>query len=212
MSVNHFLQFGIGVGERPEQDMLDSILEEQIKAMGHDFVYVPRTLVKEDNLFGEDVLSAFEKYYTIEMYITNATAYEGNGDLLSKFGLDITDQMTLTCSRNRFQDETGMDLPREGDLIWFPLGKALWQIDRLEDQNPFYQLSKQFLFEIHCSLFTFSQETFETGHEDVDKIAEFFGVDEEGIVSDVQGDNATIDEEADRVIDWSENDPFSAGI
>lgn len=210
--INHHLQFGNGIGERVEQDLLADILEEQIRAVGHDFIYCPRTLVKEDVLFGEDVLSAFLKHYTIEMYIATAQAYEGSGDLQMKLGLEITDQMTLTCARHRFQHETGVEMPKEGDLIWFPLGKALWEISRVEDQNPFYQLSKNYLFDIHCKLFSFSQETFDTGHEDVDKIATFFGVDVEGNVSDVRAENELISEEADVVVDWSENDPFGSGV
>ena len=100
---------------------------------GHDCFYIPRVLVKEDNLFGEDVLSKFENYYELEMYVKNVEGFEGEGDFLSKFNVEIRDEMTFTISKRRFNDEVdsakqtldsaGNEIgrPLEGDLIYFPL-------------------------------------------------------------------------------------------
>ena len=108
----------------PDQRLIESIIIESIKVYGIDVNYLPRTLVNEDTIFGEDRVSQFKDSRVIEMYIKNVEGFEGQGDFLSKFGLDIRDQITFTVAIRRFdQLESGYPRPREGDLIYFPLGE-----------------------------------------------------------------------------------------
>ena len=84
-----------------EQDVMDDLIVESIKMYGMDVKYLPRTLVKEDILLGEDVLSTFSNAIDLEMYIKNTQGFEGEGDFLSKFNLEIRDQITFTVSKKK---------------------------------------------------------------------------------------------------------------
>ena len=148
---------------------------EAIKIYGHDFVYIPRTLVKEDELFGEDVLSTFDNGVEIEMYVQNVDGFEGDGDFVSKFGLEVRDSMKLVVSKKRFEEEitpveSSITYPREGDLIFFPMTKGLFEIKFVEHENPFYQLNKLYTYSLSCELFQYGQEDLNTGWTDVDKV------------------------------------------
>lgn len=201
MTTNNYFQQGLGLGEKTEQELVQDATDELIQMSGFDFYYVPRNLVKTDKIFGEDVLSTFTKYYTIEMYFNNINDWGGQDDLLSKFGLAVDQSAELICSRRRFLQETATDYPKEGDLIYFPLTRSLFQIDRVEFENPFYILSKQYTFMIKCSLYSHSYETFDTGIEAVD---ESLGNDFDPLF----GENEEINTEAAEDIDFSEEFPF----
>jgi len=157
-----------------EQNVAEDLTIETIKAMGKDMVYIPRSLVNEDKLFGEDVLSKFDDGYQLEMYIQSVDGFEGEGDILSKFGLEIRDRVELIVSRKRFEEAVGsyenITRPREGDLIFFPLSKTLFEINFVEHENPFYQLGKLYTYKLSCEVFTYSQEVIDTGYTDVDTI------------------------------------------
>ena len=159
-----------------EQNVLEDLTIETIKTMGKDMVYIPRTLVNVDDLFGEDVLSKFDDGYQLEMYIQSVDGFEGEGDILAKFGLEIKDRVELVVSRKRFEQSVGdyesITRPREGDLIFFPLSKTLFEINFVEHENPFYQLGKLFTYKLSCEVFTYSEEVIDTGYSDVDKIEE----------------------------------------
>lgn len=162
--------------QRGEQKIIEDLTAESIKIHGHDFVYMPRTLVKEDELFGEDVQSKFNDGVDIEMYISNVDGFEGDGDFISKFGLEIRDSVTLVVSKKRFLQEIGsledysITNPREGDLIYFPLTKGLFEIKFVEHENPFYQLNKLYTYSLSCELFQYSQEDLATEWTEIDKI------------------------------------------
>ena len=160
--------------KRSEQDLVDSLTVESIKIHGYDMVYIPRTLVQEDKIFGEDVLSKFEEGNTIEMYIDSVDGFEGEGDFISKFGLEIKDTISLIVSRTRFEDVMSHDgniiRPREGDLVYFPFSRGLFEIKFVEHENPFYQQGKLYTYKLSCELFTYSQETIDTGYSDVDSV------------------------------------------
>jgi hypothetical protein len=158
-----------------DANVVEDLTIETIKAMGHDFVYIPRTLVDVDDLFGEDLISKFDDGYELEMYIQNVDGFEGEGDILTKFGLEIRDRMTLVVSKRRFEKavatyESKIKRPREGDLIYFPFSKTLFEINFVEHENPFYQLGKLYTYVLNCEVFTYSQEDVDTGISDIDKV------------------------------------------
>ena len=170
MSVNPYFKKYSG-----DASIVEDLTIETIKAAGHDFVYIPRTLVDVDELFGEDYSSKFDDGYELEMYIQNVDGFEGEGDILSKFGLEIRDRMTLVVSKRRFESTVGtyenkITRPREGDLIYFPLSKTLFEINFVEHENPFYQLGKLYTYVLECEVFTYSQEDIDTGISDIDKV------------------------------------------
>jgi len=157
-----------------EQNVVEDLTIETIKSMGRDMVYIPRTLVNTDDLFGEDTISKFDDGYQLEMYVASVDGFEGEGDVLSKFGIEIRDKMDLIVSRKRFDETVGIyeeiKRPREGDLIYFPLSKTLFEINFVEHENPFYQLGKLFTYRLSCEVFTYSQEEIDTGYTDIDTV------------------------------------------
>jgi hypothetical protein len=157
-----------------EQNVLEDLTIETIKAMGKDMVYIPRTLVNEDKLFGEDLISKFDDGYQLEMYIQSVDGFEGEGDILSKFGLEIRDRVELLVSKKRFEQTVGdyesVTRPKEGDLIYFPLSKTLFEINFVEHENPFYQLGKLYTYKLSCEVFTYSHEEIDTGYTDIDSV------------------------------------------
>jgi hypothetical protein len=270
MATNPYFSYSI----TGEQDLHESLIIEQIKMFGRDVYYIPRTLVKEDHIFGEDTISRFNGAYAIEAYISDTTGFGGDGELYSKFGLRITDQMEFVISRKRFTEAvdgiapvgfqipnimnysgqanvglntvsvglgnptwgpsiqanpsnyeiifndgltatiasasgtaspgaqwtltgtwpanaTGAPLtirskdyyagipgatlivegrPNEGDLIWFPLAKKLFQINFVEYESPFYQFGKNFVWNLKTEIFEYSDEKLDTGVADIDAV------------------------------------------
>jgi len=159
---------------RSEQDLIDDLSVEIIKIHGFDMVYLPRTLVREDELFGEDRSpSRFTTGIEIEMLVENVDGFEGDGEIMSKFGLEIKDNISLLVARRRFEKEfshLGFLSPREGDLIWFPISGALFEINFVERENPFYQLNRISTYKMTCSLFQYTGEDFETGWSSIDGV------------------------------------------
>jgi hypothetical protein len=160
---------------RNEQRLLDDLTVETIKATGRDVYYIPREYVKLDRIFGEDILSQFKQAYLIEMYVMDVIKFQGQKDVATKFGLDITDKLDLQVSITRFRQEVytkNSDIfkPREGDLIYFPLSKHLFEINLVEDEIPFYQFGALTTFTLKCELFSYSNETIDTGITEVDEV------------------------------------------
>ena len=155
---------------RNEQELLHSLVTESIQIYGHDVNYIPRTLVNEDKILGEDSISEYKDAYSIEMYIKSVDGFEGEGDLVSKFGLEIRDQIVFSVARRAFE---GLDIgvrPKEGDLIFFPLTEKLFQVMFVEHETPFYQTGALPTFDLTCELFTYSDEKIDTGIEELDVI------------------------------------------
>lgn len=153
----------------PERNLFDDLTVEAIKIYGNEVYYIPRNLVSRDDLFGESRYSRFNQFRMIEMYMDTTTAFEG-GDMFTKFGFEIRDSVKFTVSKKRFKRETGMDRPLEGDLIFLPLSKGLFEIKFVEHENPFYQLGKLVSYQLTCELFQYSEEEFETGVPELDAI------------------------------------------
>ena len=164
-----------------EQDLHEDLVVESLRFYGHECFYLPRTIVDEDELFGEDNSSKFGDAYQVEMYIENTEGFEGEGDLLSKFGVEVRDQATFVLSRRTWQRFISLDSnlavstrPQEGDLIYFPLGNQVFEIRFVEHENPFYQLGKLNVFKLQCETFEYSHEEIDVGIAELDNIEDKF--------------------------------------
>jgi hypothetical protein len=146
-----------------DQNLLNDINREVIQQAGIDVMYLPRTLVKEDLVMNEDVLSQFTASYQMEMYVKSSDNFGGPDDAIAKFGLDIRDELILVVHRETFKFATEMFVPLEGDLIYFPLSKGLFEIKFVEDEQPFYQVGKNYVFELNCEVFQYGEEKIDTG-------------------------------------------------
>jgi hypothetical protein len=172
MPTNPYFKF-----QPTEQNVTEDIAIEIIRMMGKELWYIPREFVNLDRLFGEDQLNRFTKAYPIEMYIVSYSGFDG-GEVISKFGIENKDRMTVVLSKKRFNKEVttndiSINRPREGDLIYFPLSKTLFEINFVEHELPFYQLDKNYVFTLTCETFTYSAENFNTGNETIDSVNDF---------------------------------------
>ena len=164
-----------------EQNLHEDLVVESLRFYGHECYYLPRTIVDEDEIFGEDTSSKFGDAYMVEMYIENTEGFEGEGDLLSKFGVEVRDQATFVLSRRTWDRFISLDSnlatstrPQEGDLIYFPLGNQTFEIRFVEHENPFYQLGKLNVFKLQCETFEYSHEAFDTGIAELDGVEDSF--------------------------------------
>jgi len=168
-------------GSAQEQKFMENLVVESIEIYGQDIYYVPRNLVNRDTVFGEDSDSQFDSARAIRAYVNNVEGWEGQGELLSKFGVRVEDKTTFIFSREKFKEKVD-DLevlnvegrPNEGDLIWFPTTKHLFQIQFVEAEKPFYQLGKGYVWECQCELFEYSDEDLDTGVAEIDAIETAF--------------------------------------
>jgi hypothetical protein len=157
-----------------EQNLVEGITIEIIQTTGLDCVYVPREYLSIDRVFGEDPGSSFTNSYTVEMYLQSYKGFDGT-DLISQFGLEIKDKVMLIVARKRFKEEVtnkkpSITRPREGDLIYFPLAKALFEINFVEHENPFYPLGKLYSYAITAELFTYSYEKINTQNSAINSV------------------------------------------
>ena len=160
-----------------EQNLFEDIVIEALQIYGIDTMYIPRKIIKKDLILNEDLLSEFNNTYPIEMYLENVDGFEGDGDFLSQFGLEIRDQITLIVSRlrwnqfvGRFGYEKNTARPIAGDLIYLPLTKNLFEIKFVEPDKPFYQIGYVPTFKLICELFEYESQDLDTGIEGVDDI------------------------------------------
>ena len=160
-----------------EQHLYEDLVVEALRMYGHNVFYLPREVIEEDSILNEDVQSKFGDSYQVEMYIENTDGFEGEGDLMSKFGVQIRDQATFIMSLRTWERFISLDdnlatsfRPNEGDLIYFPLSGSMFEIKFVEHEDPFYQVGKLFVFKRTCELFEYSQEDFDTGIGDIDLI------------------------------------------
>lgn len=162
---------------RSEQLLYEDIIIESLKIYGQDVYYLPRDIVNEDKVFGDDVPSRFNSSYKVEMYIENIEGFDGEGDLFTKFGVEIRDQATFIVSRKRwsqtvqrYDNEINSVRPKEGDLIYLTLSNSLFQIMAVEHEQPFYQLSNLPTYKLRCELFEYNDENLDTGIGVIDAI------------------------------------------
>lgn len=160
---------------RSEQNLVEDLVIEALKIYSQDVYYIPREMVSRDEILNETIESKFTDAHLIEMYIENTEGFGGDGSLFTKFGLEIRDQATFVVSRKRWNDVVGKwntttvkDRPNEGDLIYLPLSKSLFEIKWVENQSPFFQLSKVPVWKMTCELFEYSDEEIKTGVSEID--------------------------------------------
>ena len=165
-----------------EQTLLEDLIIESIKIYGIECYYMPRTLVAEDNIFGEDPLSKFQQAYNVEMYIKSVDGFDGEGDFLSKFNIEIRDEITFVVAKRRWSEEigdsqstpvnedSGVARPAEGDLIYFPLNGKIFEVKFVEHEAVFYQFGDLQTYELRCELFEYSYEDITTGIASIDAV------------------------------------------
>lgn len=158
-----------------EQNLIEELIIESIKIYGIEVFYLPRTIVNKDTLYGSDDSSLYDSFHTIEMYIKNVNGFAGEGDLLSKFGLEIRDQITFTVARRTFGEVVANNedqiRPNEGDIIYFPLNNKIFRINFVEHESIFYQMGSLQVYDLKCELFEYSGEIFNTGIDAIDNLA-----------------------------------------
>jgi len=184
-----------------EQDLLHDLIIESISIYGQDMLYLPREIVNYDNLLGEDDQSKYTKAIQIVTYIESIDGFSGDGRFISKFGLEIRDQINLVMSQRVFTEivgsETGQVRPNEGDLLFFPLNKKCFVIRFVDKYSMFYQLGALPTWRITVELFEYSNEIFDTGYPEIDILQDKFS---SNII-----DWALLDENGDYLTDESEN-------
>jgi len=164
-------------GARSEQNLYEDLIIESIKIYGQDLYYMPRDLVNVDAVFREDPVSSFNSNYLLEMYVDNVDGFDGEGDLFTKFGVEIRDQVTFTVSKRRWQqtvmrydNEITGTRPFEGDLVFTPFSKKLFQIMHVEHEQPFYQLNNLPVFKLQCELFEYNDEDIDVSNDAISQL------------------------------------------
>lgn len=214
-------------GSLNENMLLSDLIEEAIQIYGQNFYYIPRTLVAKDEILGEDRLSKFKDAYSIEMYIENPQGFLGQGEFISKFGLYIEQSLQLVVSRRRWRELVARhgksilsERPAEGDLIYYPIQKRLFEIKHVEKETGFWQLGQLHTYKLTVELFQYASERLETGIPDIDTFESLKSFDQTklsdipdenqnvGIDSkDNYGDNRKFNQRANTII-FDEDNPF----
>ena len=173
-------------GSQGEQRLVQNLINEQLKIYGVEVTYIPRKFVRKQTIIKEVQSSAFDDNFLLEAYLNTYEGYRGQGDIMTKFGVSLRDEVTLTISRERFEDfispflEADDDYelasrPREGDIIFFPLGERLFEVKFVEHEEPFYQLGKNYVYQLKCELFEYEDEVIDTGIDAIDSQLEDLG-------------------------------------
>ena len=169
-------------GSANEQRLIQELINEQLKIYGVEVTYIPRKFVRKETILKEVTSSKFDDNFALEAYIANYEGYSGSGDILTKFGMSLKDELTLIISKERFEDFISPFLesmdddeivlssrPREGDIVYFPLGGRLFEIKFVEHEQPFYQLGKTYVYELKCELFEYEDEVLDTSIDEIDQ-------------------------------------------
>ena len=164
-------------GNQNEQRLYEELIIEQLSIYGQDVYYLPRQLMNHDDLLGDDVTSRFPTSHKIEMYIENVEGFDGEGDLYTRFGVEIRDEATFVVAKTRFttqvqrpDNEIDTDRPTEGDLIYLPLTNKMFEIQHVEHEQPFYQIENVPVFKMRCTLFEYTGEDFDTSIDTIQDI------------------------------------------
>lgn len=227
-----------------EQYLLEDLIIESISIYGQDMIYLPRALNTYDALLTEDSTSIYNRAIAMTMYIKDVSGFMGDGAIMSQWGLAIHDQVTFTFAKRIWEEEvgslTGTPRPNEGDLIYFPLNQKCFQIKFVDYKPMFYPLGSLPTYDVTCELFTYSDETIDTGIPEIDKlqtdfttniidwalldengqplggedgnylVSEAYGVENAGPLSE-QNEIIQNEQTSNNVINFSELDPFSEG-
>ena len=173
----YFPQHG---GVATEQNLVQDLVDEQIKLFGSDVFYIPRVHLKDQTL-GEVIQSEFNQSYMIEMFLVNVEGFGAGAEFVSKFGLRITDEITFVVSRRRWEQSANPALnlavdgrPNEGDLIYFPMTEDLYEVKYVERENPFFQLGKQYFYQLTAEIYEQGADKFDTGIDEIDDVERQF--------------------------------------
>ena len=184
MAINHYFQGGRGIGNAAEKLLHEDVIIESLKIFGQDVYYMPRVLVNRDLVLGEDTSSRFDDSYLIEMYFETNEGFAGENEIINKFGLEIRDDTTLIVSKRRFEEHVANTAnliasgrPNEGDVIFVPLMNKFFEIQFVEDQEPFYQLGNLPVYKLRVTSFEYSNEQINTGQEILDQAEDKFTLD-----------------------------------
>jgi hypothetical protein len=224
-----------------EQQLLENLIIEAIRIYGEDMYYIPRKLNNYDSVYGADDQSSYEQAFPIEIYIKSVDGFSGDNNFMSKFGIEIRDQVIFSIAQRRFNEDIGIYTtqvrPNEGDLIYFPLNRKCFQIKYVNKFEMFYQLGTLQTWEMTCELFEYSNETLNTGILDIDILQTKYDTNilhwtiraedgsiiltedsdyitqENSSVGDLisEDDSDEIQIESDQFVDFSTKDPFSEG-
>ena len=173
-------------GSPNEQNLIQDLVNEHLKIYGVEVTYIPRKFVRKQTIIKEVQSSVFDDNFLLEAYVNTFDGYGGQGDIMTKFGVSLRDELTVTISKERFEDFISPFLaadddyelatrPREGDVIFFPLGSRLFEVKFVEHEQPFYQLGKNYVYQLKCELFEFEDEVFDTDIEEIDSQLEDIG-------------------------------------
>ena len=179
-------------GTSSEQRLVQDLVNEQLQMFGTEVTYIPRKFVNTTSIIQEVQSSKFDDNFAIEAYVNTYDGYSGAGDVLTKFGMSLRDEVTLTISKERFEDfiapfmNSTDDIllasrPREGDLVFFPLGSRLFEVKFVEHEDPFYQLGKNYVYQLKCELFEYEDEVIDTSIDAIDT-----QVEDEGYITQLQ--------------------------
>ena len=185
-------------GTASEQRLVQDLINEHLTFHGVEVTYIPRKYVNTKTIIEEVQTSKFDDNFAIEAYVNTFEGYGGAGDILTKFGVSVRDELIITISKERFEDfiapfmagqDDGTDdsimptptRPREGDLVYFPLGQRLFEVKFVEHEDPFFQLGKNYVYQLKCELFEYENEVIDTTIESIDT-----QVQDEGFITTIQ--------------------------
>lgn len=169
-------------GSANEQYLLQDLINEHLKTYGIEIYYIPRKVLGQDNIIREIEASKFDDNFVIEAYLENFDGYAPGSDIMTKFGINLQNEVTLTLSKERFEefiqpflgeyddDEILLTTrPKEGDLVYFPLGQRIFEVKRVEHEQPFYQLGTNYTYKLQCELFQYENEDIDTSVDFIDE-------------------------------------------
>ena len=178
----YFLQ-----GSSSEQRLVQDLINEQLRMYGQDIVYIPRNIINKNTILKEITSSKFDDSFRIEAYLVNYEGFGGQGDILSKFGVKTTDEVTFIISKERYEDFISPFIslnpqiqlksrPEEGDLIYLPLDNTIFEIKYVEGKKPFYQLNNLYVYELRCEVMDYeADDVINTSINEVDESVKDFG-------------------------------------
>ena len=208
-----------------EQGLLEDLIIEAIKIYGEDMYFIPRKIGNYDKLYGADDQSVYDTAIMVELYIKSIDGFSGDGNFMSKFGLEIRDQLVLSISRRVFNEEVGFVTkqlrPNEGDLIYFPLNRKCFQIKYVEAREMFYQLGALQTWELTCELFEYSNEVINTGIAEIDILQTKFSTnaldyalltDDDYVLTNEDDDYIVLEEyRLEQIVPGADNDTIQYG-
>ena len=206
-----------------EQSLIEDLVTESLSIYGHTVYYLPREIVKKDEIWSEDSLSYYRSAFEFDMYIKSYDSYEGDGTFLSKFNLEVRDQVTFTVSRRMFGNEIAtqrpdIQRPREGDLVYSTMMKRIFVIKYVSSTAIYYQMGDLQTWDVVCEVWEYSNERFDTGIDEIDSIEDKYTVSNvysntayEAAMLDVFAQNQEFQEAGASILDWTTVDTFSEG-